>query len=96
MVVPNTGQPQLDLGQWGRRVRDLRKSAGWSLRELEARSGVGKTTINSIERGQQPYPGLDVLLKLQSALGLDSIEALLGELPSARFVAPTRDTPRTS
>lgn len=96
MAVQNSGHLSLDLGCWGQRVRVLRKRKGWTVRQLSDRSGVGRTTISNIETGQHPNPGLDVLVRLQHALGLDSIEALLGDLPSVQLVVSDPDTERTA
>ena len=38
----------------GAKVRSLREQEGWSLRELQTRSGVNYGTINSIEEGSLP------------------------------------------
>jgi transcriptional regulator with XRE-family HTH domain len=56
---------------------------GWSQRDLQERSGVSRSRISQIERGVSHSLGLDLLLGLQRAFGLDSIEALLGIPPSA-------------
>jgi len=52
-----------------RRVRELRDADGLSLDALAARSGVGRSTISLIERGESS-PTAAVLDKLASALGV--------------------------
>jgi transcriptional regulator with XRE-family HTH domain len=52
-----------------------------SLRAAARVAGVGKTLLSEIERRDRPDPQLSVLLKLQHAYRLDSIEELLGEPP---------------
>lgn len=94
MTVPDAGQLRLDLSRWGQRVRELREREGWTVRELAGRTGVSRTTISAIETGKHPNPGLDVLVRLQYGLGLDSIESLLGELPSRRLVVRDVDDDR--
>lgn len=89
--VQSPGQFEPDLGKWGKRVRLLRERRGLSMRELEQRSGVGRSTISSIETGQHPNPGLDILLRLQYGLGLDTLEALLGDVPSTRLMVSDPD-----
>lgn len=51
--------------------------------ELEATSGVVRATIGGIATGKHPNTTLDVILRLRHALGLESIEAVLDELPSS-------------
>lgn len=52
-----------------RRVRELRDAHGLSLDALASRSGVGRSTISLIERGESS-PTAAVLDKLASALGV--------------------------
>lgn len=66
----------------GSRLRFLREQAGLTLRQLEARTGVGRSRLSELETSPAPNPSLAVLLALQRAFGLDTIEALLGDLPS--------------
>ena len=57
----------------GKRLRDLRKRALMSQRELAKRSGVGVTTIVRIERNQVEPHG-STIRKLAEALGIDPYE----------------------
>ena len=57
----------------GKRLRDLRKRALMSQRELAKRSGVGVTTIVRIERIQVEPHG-STIRKLAEALGIDPYE----------------------
>ena len=66
----------------GHRLRDLRRAAGLTLRQLEAQTGVGRSRLSQLETSPAPNPSLAVLLALQRAFGLDTIESLLGVLPS--------------
>lgn len=75
--VQQSGHP--DLGQ---RLLDLRRAAGLTLRQLEAQTGVGRSRLSQLETSPAPNPSLAVLLALQRAFGLDTIESLLGVLPS--------------
>ncbi len=52
-----------------RRVRELRDEAGFSLDALAERSGVSRSNISLIERGQSS-PTANVLDKLSAALGV--------------------------
>lgn len=67
--------------QIGPRLRELRRARGMSVRAAAQLAGIGKTLLSDIERQDRPDPQLSVLLKLQCAYGLDSIEELLGDLP---------------
>lgn len=51
----------------GERVRDLRRSKGWTLEEAAVRAGLARSTLSKIENGQMS-PTYDALKKL--ALGL--------------------------
>jgi transcriptional regulator with XRE-family HTH domain len=57
----------------GKRLRDLRKRALMSQRELAKRSGVGVTTIVRIERNQVEPHG-STIRKLAEALEIDPYE----------------------
>lgn len=76
-AVHQSGQPHL-----GQRLRALRRAAGLTLRQLEAQTGVGRSRLSQLETSPAPNPSLAVLLALQRAFGLDTIESLLGVLPS--------------
>ncbi len=52
-----------------RRLRSLREARGWSLDALAARSGVSRSNISLIERGQSS-PTASVLDKLSAGLGV--------------------------
>ncbi len=62
----------------GDRLRDLRKRALMSQRELATRSGVGVTTIVRIERNQVEPHGATIR-KLAAALEVDPAELVKGE-----------------
>jgi transcriptional regulator with XRE-family HTH domain len=62
----------------GKRLRDLRKRALMSQRELAKRSGVGVTTIVRIERNQVEPHG-STIRKLAEALGVDPYELVKPE-----------------
>ncbi|MEW6706314.1 MAG: XRE family transcriptional regulator [Pseudomonadota bacterium] len=66
-----------------RRVRDLRDAAGYSLDALAERSGVSRSNISLIERGQSS-PTATVLDKLAAGLGV-TLAALFeeGDVPAS-------------
>jgi transcriptional regulator with XRE-family HTH domain len=62
----------------GERLRDLRKRALMSQRELAKRSDVGVTTIVRIERNQVEPQGRTIR-KLAEALGIEPHELVKGD-----------------
>ena len=56
----------LDLGS---RVRDLRKSRGWTLEQAAKQAGLARSTLSKIENGQMS-PTYDALKKLASGLSI--------------------------
>lgn len=62
------------------RLRDLRGTA-MSQRELGRRTGLSPRTIGQIEQGRHE-PRLGTMLALRRALGVASIEELIGPMPS--------------
>ena len=62
----------------GKRLRELRKASGKTLREISYESGVTENTILSIETGQQKNSRMQTLLAICSAIGC-SITDILGE-----------------
>lgn len=71
--------------RFGRRLTWLRSQYSMSLRDLEARTGMSAGTIGKIARGEQTV-NLHQLLMFKQAFELGSLEELLGELPSTKFV----------
>jgi len=69
-----------------RRVRELRDAQGFSLDALAARSGVSRSNISLIERGQSS-PTAAVLDKLAAALGVTL--ASLFEEPKEAAIEPS-------
>src|SRR6056297_92160 len=62
--LEETGEP-LNLGE---RVRDLRKSRGWTLEQAASQAGLARSTLSKIENGQMS-PTYEALKKL--AVGLE-------------------------
>lgn len=76
-------EPRLTVRQLARvasRLKELRGSA-ISQRELARRTGLSPRTIGQIEQGRHE-PRLGTLLALRGALGVGSIEELIGPMPS--------------
>jgi transcriptional regulator with XRE-family HTH domain len=61
------------LQEFGHRIRFLRKRQGFSQEELAARSGLHRTYIGGIERGERNVALLNIL-KIAQALNVSPIE----------------------
>ena len=72
-----------------RRLKSLREERGWSLDALALRSGVSRSNISLIERGQSS-PTASVLDKLSAGLGVTL--ASLFEEPAAAGAAASPGT----
>lgn len=86
VVVLNNGQLAAALTSWGRQIRAYRTARRLSVRELAHRAGVSKTRVSDIETGKHPNPSLATLLRIQAALGITSLEAVLGDTPSMQLI----------
>ncbi|MDP3457026.1 helix-turn-helix domain-containing protein [Methyloversatilis sp.] len=59
-----------DLQQFGRRVAELRKERGWSQEKLALESGIARSYLGGVERGQRNIAVLNVL-RLARTLGYE-------------------------
>ena len=85
-------EPRLSARQLARvaeRLKELRGST-ISQRELARRTGLSARTIGQIEQGRHE-PRLGTLLALRGALGVSSIEELLGPMPSLALESVRED-----
>ena len=53
----------------GLRVRDLRRSLGWTLEEAASRAGLARSTLSKIENGQMS-PTYEALKKLAGGVSI--------------------------
>lgn len=67
MLEPSAIASEADLGT---RVRDIRKSRGWTLKEVALRTGLAISTISKMERGEISLT-YDRFMRLAQGLGLD-------------------------
>lgn len=82
---------------FGRRLRELRRQRGLTLRKLADAAGVNFSYLSKIENDRIPYtPAPDTIRRLAGAMGVDPLE-LLGlanklppELESLNASAPAR------
>lgn len=63
--------------QFGNNVRARRESLGWSQEELAARSGLHRTYVGSVERGERNI-SLANIARLARALGCTPSQLLEG------------------
>ena len=57
------GEAHVEPLNLGERVRELRRSLGWTLEEAANRAGLARSTLSKIENGQMS-PTYDALKKL--------------------------------
>lgn len=63
----------------GTKLKQRRKAAGWSQRELSRRSDVSQMAISNIESGKRPNPQIFTIYKLASALSCSIDDLILTE-----------------
>jgi len=74
----------MELQEFGARLKELRKQAGMTQRELADRVNVDFSYLSKIENGAMPPPSEKVILQLAEALSTDKDEliTLAGKVPS--------------
>src|SRR5437879_10813315 len=75
------------------RVRDLRGARSWSLAALAAASGISRSMISVIERGESS-PTAVLLEKLAAGLGVPLASLFDAPVPSHEPVARAKDQPQ--
>lgn len=70
-------------GQFGDRLKMVRKRAGMSARELARRAGLASSHVQALESGRLADPTLSTVRALASALGL-RLDEFLGPLARSR------------
>ena len=73
----------MEAKEFGARLRELRKQAGLSQRELADKIGINFSYLSKIESGVMPPPSEKVILKLAEVLNSDTDEliTLAGKVP---------------
>jgi transcriptional regulator with XRE-family HTH domain len=71
----------LNAKQFGQRILLSRRDMDWKQEELASKSGVSRSRISEIERGDATNIGIDAVYGLADALGV-SVAYLLGESDS--------------
>ena len=74
----------MEAEKFGVRLRELRKQAGMTQRELAERVNIDFTYLSKIENGVMPPPSEKVILQLADALNTDKDELIIlaGRVPS--------------
>lgn len=67
------------MGEVGKRIREIRRSKGFSLSELAEMAGVSKSYLSYIERNVQKNPSLQFLTKISETLKIEVNELLQPE-----------------
>jgi XRE family transcriptional regulator, regulator of sulfur utilization len=78
----------LDLTKLGHQVRFLRNGKGWSLSQLEEKSGISKAYISDVENGVAGRPNIQYVYALAVALGVTLNELLDNAKQSASGSRP--------
>ncbi|MCL4553183.1 MAG: helix-turn-helix domain-containing protein [Candidatus Marsarchaeota archaeon] len=69
---------------FGAALRERRRSAGLSQRDLAQRAGLDFSYISKVENGRLPPPAADTIVSICNVLGVSAEEmlALTGKIPS--------------
>lgn len=68
----------IDLAQFGKRVRTLRERLGLSQEELADKAGIHRTYVGGVERGERNL-GLKNVFRIAKALGVSVSELFIEE-----------------
>ncbi len=61
METKLTPEQQADLRRFGRRLAEIRKGRGWSQERLALESGLARSYLGGVERGQRNIAALNIL-----------------------------------
>lgn len=56
-----TSEQQADLHKFGQRLAEIRKAHGWSQEKLALESGLARSYLGGVERGQRNIAVLNIL-----------------------------------
>lgn len=62
---------------FGKRLKELRKKAGWSQQKLAEKAGLSYNVITKVEQGAAKNPNIQTMIKLADAFNV-SIDELVG------------------
>ena len=60
-----------------KRIKELRKKAGWSQQKLAEKAGLSYNAIAKIEQGAAKQPTIQTMIKIADAFGI-SLDELVG------------------
>lgn len=60
-----------------KKVKEMRRKAGWSQQKLAQYANLSYNMITKIEQGQAKYPSIQTCIKLADAFGM-SLDELVG------------------
>ena len=60
-----------------KRIKELRKKAGWSQQKLAEKAGLSYNAITKIEQGAAKQPTIQTIVKLADAFGV-SLDEVVG------------------
>lgn len=66
----------------GRALRDRRRAARLTQEQAAGEAGITRNALAALEKKELPNPSLRTLLSLMRVYGSDSLDALLGPMPS--------------
>ena len=61
----------------GKRIKELRKKAGWSQQKLAEQAGLSYNAITKIEQGAAKQPTIQTIVKIADAFRI-SLDELVG------------------
>lgn len=83
----STVERTVDRDDLGNRVRQLRKTKGWTQDQLAAAAGVSKSFVSEVETGASQPRG-PVLVKIAAALQASIDYLMTGQEPAAQAAKP--------
>ncbi|WP_054704594.1 S24 family peptidase [Bacillus sp. JCM 19041] len=66
----------MDQKEFGEYLKEVRKNKGFTIRQLELKSGVSNSYLSLLENGKRGTPGTDILKKLSAILDIPYTEML--------------------
>lgn len=58
------------MSELGRHIKQYRQQKGLTLRDLEERTGISKSTLADLEKGKKRVPELDTLVAISAEIGI--------------------------
>ena len=71
-----------------KRIKELRKKAGWSQQKLAEKAGLSYNAVAKIEQGVAKQPTIQTMMKIADAFGI-SLDKLVGRKNTRNEIAHT-------